>query len=233
MENKIILLLDLDDTLLDFHRAEHEAIKKTFAAQGIAADEAVIARYSEINRIHWEMLESKQITRRPVLVGRFEMLFKELGIAADADETQKLYEDFLSVGHYFMPGAEELLKTLDGRCRMFLCSNGTAKVQAGRIASAGIARYFEKIFISEDIGHDKPSREYFDACSAQIPGYDPKYALMVGDSLTSDILGGINAKIRTCRYNPHLKPGREDIKPDYVISELDQLPELLFEKICW
>ena len=116
---------------------------------------------------------------------------------------------------------------------MFLCSNGTAKVQAGRIASAGIAGYFEKIFISEDIGHDKPSREYFDACCAQIPGYDPRYAIMVGDSLTSDILGGINAKIRTCRYNPHLKPGREDIKPDYEISELDQLPKLLFEEICW
>ena len=233
MENKIILLLDLDDTLLDFRRAEHGAIKKTFDTLGITANEAVIKRYSEINLLHWEMLERKQITRRQVLVGRFETLFRELGIDADADEAQKLYEDYLSVGHYFMPGAEELLRTLDGRCRMFLCSNGTAKVQAGRIASAGIAGYFEKIFISEELGHDKPSREYFDACAAQIPGYDSRYAIMVGDSLTSDILGGKNAKIRTCRYNPHFKPGREDIKPDYEISELDQLPKLLFEEICW
>lgn len=233
MSKDIIVLLDLDDTILDFHKAEYEAIKKTFNQIGVDSSDETIKRYSAINQMHWEMLEKKLITREQVLVGRFETLFKELGIDADAHETQKLYEHLLSIGHYFMPGAEELLEALKGRCRMFICSNGTAPVQAGRIGSAGIAPYFEEIFISEEIGHNKPSKEYFDGCTARIKDYDASHTIMIGDSLSSDILGGINAGIKTCWFNPAGKPGRKDIVPDYEISSLDQLPDLLFNGICW
>lgn len=221
------LFLDLDDTILDFHKAERIALGKTFAAMGLAPTEEVFSRYSRINRSCWESLERGEITRPEVLVGRFQLLFREFGMTVDPSDCASRYEANLSVGHYFLPGAEEALKALSGRYRLFLASNGTARVQAGRIASANIAGFFEKIFVSQEIGADKPSKTYFDRCFSQIPGFDPSKTMIVGDSLTSDILGGQNAGIATCWINPGHSPRREDIRVDYEIEGLAQLPALL------
>ena len=109
----------------------------------------------------------------------------------------------------------------------YIVSNGNLSVQNGRIASAGIAGYFEEIFISQKIGFDKPRKEFFDACFARIPGFDRQRSIIVGDSLTSDIRGGINAGIKTCWYNPRGKAARADIRPDYCITALHELPGLL------
>ena len=221
------LFLDLDDTILDFHKAEEIALAKTFRSFGIDPTPAVTARYSQINKLHWEMLERKELTREQVLVGRFGMLFAELGIVDDPTTCARRYEDNLSVGHYFLPGAEEALEKLSKKYRLFLASNGTAKVQAGRLKSANISHYFENIFVSQQIGANKPAPEYFTRCFAQIPGFDPEKAMIVGDSLTSDILGGQNAGIATCWVNPHHLPRREDIRVDYEIESLAQLYGLL------
>ena len=118
------------------------------------------------------------------------------------------------------------MKSLHEKYRLFLASNGTARVQQGRLTSAGLYPYFEKVFISQEIGFNKPSREYFDACFARIPGFEPGKAIMVGDSLTSDILGGINAGLTTVWVNPEGKPWGS-IRPDYEIKALSQLEELL------
>ena len=112
--------------------------------------------------------------------------------------------------------------------RLFLASNGTASVQKGRMTSANLYRFFEKAFVSQEIGHNKPSKEYFDACFARIPGFDPEKAMIVGDSLTSDIKGGINAGIKTVWVNPGHKVSG-DIKPDHEIEALSQLEGLLEE----
>ena len=95
------------------------------------------------------------------------------------------------------------------------------------MTSANLYRFFEKVFVSQEIGANKPSREYFDRCFAQIPGFDKRKAIIVGDSLTSDILGGQNAGIATCWVNPHHKARREDIRVDYEIEALSQLETLL------
>lgn len=223
------LFLDLDDTILDFRKAEHIALGKTFTAMGLTPTEAVFSRYSRINRTCWEALERGEMTRPQVLVGRFQRLFREFGIEIDPEACAALYESNLSVGHYFLPGAEEALAALAKKQRLFLASNGTARVQTGRIASAGIAHYFEKIFVSQEIGADKPSKTYFDRCFERIPGFDPAKALIVGDSLTSDIRGGQNAGIAACWVNPGHAPRRTDIRVDYEIEALAQLPALLEE----
>lgn len=227
-----IVLLDLDDTLLDFHRAEQIAIARTFVCLGIQPEEAIIRRYSEINASQWKRLERGEISREQVLVGRFTILFEELGIDCSSREAKAAYEGFLSQGHYFMPGAEKLLGTLRNEYRLFICSNGTAVVQEGRLKSAGIGPYFEKIFISEEIGFNKPNPEFFERCFRRIPEFDRERSIIIGDSLTSDILGGINAGIRTCWFNPQRQPGREDIVPDYELVKLEQVPELLKKVFC-
>lgn len=223
------LFLDLDDTILDFHKAERLAIAKTFRDFDLEPTDAVLDRYHVINIEHWQMLERKEITRPQVLTGRFETLFHEMGREINAAEVAEKYEHNLGIGHYFLPGAEEAVIRLSKRYRLFLASNGTASVQHGRLTSAGLYPYFEKVFISQSIGHNKPSREYFDACFAQIPGFDPQKAIMVGDSLTSDILGGVDAGLLTCWINPNHAPGRADIRADYELESITQLEGLLEE----
>ena len=221
------LFLDLDDTILDFHKAEHLALGKTFRQFGLEPTEAVMVRYSQINKAHWERLERKELTREEVLVGRFAVLFAEVGIEADAEKCARAYEDNLSVGQYFLPGAQEALEALSRKYKLYLASNGTAKVQAGRLASANISHYFQEIFVSQEIGANKPDLVYFQRCFAKIPGFDPEKAMMVGDSLTSDILGGQQAGMATCWVNPQGKSPRQDIRPDYEIQALHQLEALL------
>ena len=221
------VFLDLDDTILDFHKAERIALSKTICDFGVEPTEEVLGRYHVINKWHWEQLEQGKLTREEVLQNRFGVLFSELGVAADKEACARAYEKNLSVGHFFLPGAEEAVEALSKKYRLYLASNGTASVQHGRMTSANLYRFFERVFVSQEIGHNKPSKAYFDGCFAQIPGFSPEKAIIVGDSLTSDILGGINAGIATCWVNPQKKPGREDIRPDYEIESLSQLPALL------
>lgn len=219
------LFLDLDDTILDFQKAERLALAKTLESFGLPPTDTVLARYHAINREHWERLERKELTRQQVLVGRFAALFAEMGLSAQAEQVARAYEENLSQGHYFLPGAEEALQSLSKKYKLYLASNGTARVQAGRLKSAGIIPYFQEIFVSEEMGYNKPDPAYFDACFARIPGFRKDRAMMVGDSLTSDILGGIQAGIATCWVNPHHKTG--SIRPDYEIESIVQLEALL------
>lgn len=221
------VLLDIDDTILDFKKAEAIAVKKTFELMGIAADEKLIARYSEINQRQWERLERGELSREQVLVERFRILFDEIGVSAPAEVAQATYENLLSIGHYFIDGAEELLNELYGKYELYIVSNGTAFVQDRRLKSADIVRFFKRIFISERVGHNKPSKEFFDTALGSIEGFDRSCAILLGDSLTSDILGGINAGIKTCWFNPKGKAPRPDIVPDYEIKHLSEFPELL------
>lgn len=221
------LFLDLDDTILDFHKAEHLALGKTLRSFGLEPTQEVLDRYTQINRAHWQMLERKELTREQVLVGRFAALFQERNIQADAEKVARCYEDFLSQGHYFLPGAQEALQSLSQTYRLYLTSNGTAKVQAGRLKSAGIRPYFQEIFISQELGANKPDVLYFQRCAERIPGFDPQRTMIVGDSLTSDIQGGINAGLHTCWVNPRHVSCPEDIRPEYEIEGLCQLEELL------
>ena len=223
------LFLDLDDTILDFHKAESIAVRKALTEAGLNVTDEVVARYSAINKLHWEMLERGEITRDQVKVLRFARLFEAEGVAADAEATAKNYEVLLGIGHYFLPGAEEAVEYLSKHYRLFLASNGTASVQKGRMTSANLYRFFEKVFVSEEIGANKPSMDYFGPAFAQIPGFDKSKAIIVGDSLSSDIKGGKNAGIRTCWVNPNHTPARADIQPDYEIEALHQLPKLLEE----
>ncbi len=225
--NKPVVLLDLDNTILNFDKAEEAALSKTLIHYEIEPDPEILRRYNLINIAQWERWERNEISRHEVLTGRFQILFDELGVQRDCEEAQEMYEELLSYGHWFMPGAEELLEKLDGRYRMFICSNGTARVQAGRMKSAAIEHYFEKIFVSEKMKTNKPSPDYFRACFNEISDIDLKRTIMIGDSLTSDIRGGVNAGIMTCWFNPKGKENTFDFAPTYEVRALSEIPELL------
>lgn len=221
------VLFDLDDTLLDFHRAEAEAIRHTLREIGIDATDETVGLYSRINRSCWAKLETGEYTRDQVLHNRFDFLFEALGVEGDAHATQKLYEYRLSLGAYYVDGAEELLNTLYGKYRLYLATNGIVNVQSRRIKDSGIGKYFEDIFVSERIGYNKPDKRFFDAAFSRIDGFKHEESVMVGDLLTSDIRGGINAGIKTVYFNPKGKENDTDIHPDYEIHSLAELAGLL------
>ena len=221
------LFIDLDETILDFHKAEAMAIAKTLQSFGLEPDEQVVTRYSQINKSYWERLERKEVTREFLLINRFADLFAEYGMSVDPVQCARTYEKNLSTGHYFLPGAREAVESLSRKYKLYLASNGTARVQAGRLESANISHFFQEIFISQEVGANKPDREYFDRCCARIPGFDRSKTMIVGDSLTSDILGGKQAGIQTCWVNPKGKPCPEKLQPDYEIPALSALESLL------
>lgn len=221
------VLFDLDDTLFDFHKAEKIALTKTLVHFGIDPTEETMALYSTINAAHWKRLELGEISREEVKVGRYRELFKTIGVECDPVKATAYYESMLAIGHYFMPGAPELLEELYRKYRLYIVSNGTAKVQEGRIGSSGIAKYMDGIFISQILGANKPDKQFFDICFAEIPDFSLSETVIIGDSLSSDIKGGINAGITTVWFNPKGIENDNDIKPDYTIKELSEVPGLL------
>lgn len=220
------IFLDLDDTILDFHRSEAVSLAKTLKSLNVEPTDKVIARYSAINLAHWKALERRELTREQVLTGRFRQLFEELGMNVSPNVAQSLYEKNLSESHFFIDGAPRLLMTLSKKYPLYIVSNGTTLVQTSRIASSGIGRYFKGIFLSEQLGADKPQIEFFERATGQIEGYKPEESIILGDSLTSDIQGGINAGMHTCWFNPHRRE-RGDITPEFEIADLAEFDNVL------
>ncbi len=224
---KKYIFLDLDGTIFDFNYAERVSLIGMLEELGIEYDDSVPELYSEINDKHWHALERGQITRDEMLTHRFTELFALINATASPLDARRSYEGRLSDCYYYIDGAEELLCELSKKdYKLYLASNGTDSVQTRRIEASGIARYFDDIFISERIGHNKPSLLYFEECFKRIEGFDKSLAVIVGDSLSSDILGGKNANITTIWYNPcQISCG--NIAPDYEIANLSELIPLL------
>lgn len=224
---KPILLFDLDNTILDFNSGEHAALSGALRHFGIEPTEEILSVYHEINIKYWEMLERGELSRKQVLEGRFDELFERYDIDCTGEKIQSVYEKYLGAQHEFVPGARELLELLYEKNDLYIVSNGCSGIQAPRIAGAGLEKYFKAFFVSEDIGYDKPDMRFFEYCIAHIPDFSHGRAVIIGDSLTSDIKGGKNAEITTCWFDPEKKSAPVRDKPDYVIYGLDELPEKL------
>ncbi len=221
------ILFDMDDTLLDFKTAEKAALCRTLGSFGFAPSPEDAALYSRLNAEQWALLECKSITRAELKVRRFDLFFKAVHLDVSPEEAAARYETELSWGHFFIDGAEALLRVLYGRFRLYLVSNGTARVQQGRMESAGLARWFDDIFISENIGVDKPDSRFFAFCFSRIPDFRRDETVIVGDRLSSDIEGGKNAGIKAVWFNPHHTANDTDVVPDREIRSLAELPPLL------
>ena len=219
------VFLDLDDTILDFHASEKVALAQAMEKLGVKVDEAMSERYSVINRAQWERLEKGLATRDQILTDRFAVFLSEIGCSVDPKAVRDLYESRLSETCIFIDGAKDLLDTLYGKYSLYLASNGTEHVQKRRLEISGIPKYFKEIFISQSIGHNKPSVEFFEYCFSKIGNVCKSETIIIGDSPSSDILGGINAGMLTCRYNPHNK--KSDVTADYEVSTLAEIPSLL------
>lgn len=183
---KDIFLLDMDATLLDFPAAETRNFRKTLAELGIENRGGMYARFHEINDGLWRLLERGGISREALKVERFRRLFEEFGLNADAGKASDLYFSNFPEICIPYPGAREFLAQLATWGRIFIVTNGGTAIQRRHIALAGFAPYLTDVFISEELGADKPSYAYVEKVTSRIAGFSPARAVLMGDSLTSD-----------------------------------------------
>lgn len=221
------LLFDVDGTLLDFDKAEQYALEYTFRHYDISLTYEINQRYEEINKKLWKDFENGLIDKKTVVYSRFVLLFKEFNIPVDGIAFEDDYQKALGQGYFVLPHTIEVLSALYQKYPLYVVTNGVSQTQYSRLEGTDIKKYFQNIFVSEDIGHQKPSKEYFDYCFKNIDKIDLSKTLIIGDSLSSDIQGGINAGIDTCWFNPNHLDKPEAMPINYEIHDLRELLQLL------
>lgn len=229
MTNIKIILWDIDGTILNFHEAEKNAIRKCFEIFGLGeCTDSMLAEYSLINKKYWEMLERNEITKPQVLEGRFKEFFTnhQLDISC-ISAFNKEYQIRLGDTICFNDNAFQIISDLKGKVRQYAVTNGTKSAQKNKLSKSGLDKILDGVFISDEIGIEKPMKGFFDAVFAEIGNAQKEEVLIVGDSLTSDILGGNNAGILCCWYNPTNKKADVNYRIDYEIDSLNKIYDIL------
>lgn len=224
-----ILLWDVDGTLLDFIAAEKAAVQTLFREFGLGeCTDEMVERYSRINKEYWERLERGELGKPEILVRRFADFFSSEGLdASKAPEFNEQYQVRLGDTVVFCDDSYELLSSLRGRVKQYAVSNGTVVAQTRKLRRSGFDRLLDGVFLSEELGYEKPATEFFDRVFAAIGEPDRERVLIVGDSLTSDITGGNRAGIRTCWYNPKGEPNLTAAHADYEIRDLHGILDII------
>lgn len=220
------ILLDADNTLFDFDVCEKEAFYSTLESLGISPSETMYKGYQTINQACWKQLEKGELTREDLQNVRFERFAKEFDLSLDPIDANRRYIENLSTLGILIPGAVDFVKTLSDAAKIYIITNGIARVQHGRFKNCPLLPYIRQIFISEEVGFAKPDKAFFDRVAEMIPDFDAKEAIVIGDSLTSDIQGANNASLACIWYNPHgKKAGSERI--DYTASTYEEILNIL------
>lgn len=228
MKKFTTILWDVDGTLLDFLYSQKYAITKCFRTAGRDITEEQIKRYSQINDDYWRRLELGEITKDQLLTGRFATLFEEYKIKdIDLAVFAKEYQEALGSVFSFIDDSLTICKALQEKVRQYVITNGVTATQMNKLKLSGLVEAMDGIFISEQIGTPKPAKEFFDYCLKHIEEKDKSKLLIVGDSLSSDIKGGVLSGIPTCWYRPKGAINDTPYHPDYEISDLHMLYDIL------
>ena len=221
------LLFDADHTLFDFKSAEYYALKEALEYFGLPNTDEHIERYSDINVKYWKMLERGEIDKKSLMLARFVEFATEYGFEDKAQGLSDLYMSNLAHQAQLFDGALEMIAELSKKYRLFIITNGVKSTQDGRFGISPITKYFEKIFISEVVGFEKPHKEFFNAVANGIDGFDPEKAIVIGDSLSSDIKGAINSGLDCIWYNPQKKDAPEGWNITHTVENFEEILEIL------
>lgn len=224
-----VILWDIDGTLLNFLEAEKCAIRKCFEIFGLGeCTEKMLSEYSLINKKYWEILERGEMTKPQILEARFVDFFRAYGLDTGvAPAFNKEYQLKLGETICFNDNGYDLVTKLKGTYKQYAVTNGTKVAQDKKLNKSGLIDLFDGVFISDVIGFEKPSKEFFEPVFEELKDYNKEEILIVGDSLTSDMQGGNNVGVLCCWYNPENKENDKDIKIDYEIDDLQKLMYIL------
>lgn len=222
------LLFDADNTLFDFDQTAKDAFAATFGAFGIKQEAHHYDQYFEISQQCWRDFEDKKIDQNTLRRVRFELFFEAAKIEGNALQFNNQYLQNLIHHSSLLEGAMELLQQLHGKIPMAIITNGLKDIQPHRLQQTGLTPFFETIVISDEIGVSKPHAPFFDHTFEKINFPKKSEVLVIGDSLSSDILGGHNYGLDTCWFNPKGLQNYLEIEPTYEIGDLKELQQLIF-----
>lgn len=224
-----VILWDIDGTLLNFRKAECVVIRKCFESFGMGeCTDEMIERYSAINKGYWERLERGELSKAEALKWRFRDFFQEEGLPIElAADFNREFQLRMGDAVFFQDNGYELVQELRGRVKQYAVTNGTKMAQKRKLENSGLNQLLDGVFISDEIGLEKPAKGFFEHVWTRIGPYEKQEILIVGDSLTSDMLGGNRAGILCCWYNPAGLVSPKDLKIDHEIKNLWQVKELL------
>ena len=217
------LFFDFDDTLIDFKAAEKVALPKVFAHYDFPLTETVEMKYREINKALWDQLERGEVTREALLERRFKETFQFFGLQVNGIEIDQTYRNLLVETIVLMDGVEEVLRTLSQNYDLYIVTNGISETQHKRIQAANLTSYFKGLFVSEQTGYQKPQIQFFDYVFQQIGDIKNEECLIIGDSYSADMIGGMNAGIDTCWFNPYNNQPTASYQPTYEIKHFKDL----------
>lgn len=216
-----IILMDSDNTILNYSRSEKNSLFKALKFYNVRPSKKILKLYREINDNLWKMHERGEIPKSQIGKERFSRFLSKLEKDIDPSEFNDRYMLYLSDTRYKIKGAITLLKKLKKLgARVYIVTNGTDWIQQKRLTNSSVRPYLDEVFVSEKIGHSKPSEKYFNYCFNQIPNFDKSKTLLVGDSVTADVEGAINAKVDSCHFCPK---GTPCDKATYSIKKLSKL----------
>lgn len=221
------VFIDIDNTLLDFYKSSKKALKSAFHDFEIAYKEEYLAVFHKINDGLWRKIENGTLTREELFKIRFNAVFDALGISADGIGVEKAYRKYLFETAIPVDGAEDILKYLSGKYAVYAASNAIYDQQINRLTKAGLIGYFDGVFVSEKLGFQKPSKEFYDECFKLAGGINPAQTVMIGDSLTADIEGGKNYGMVTVWYNHMKATPSVGVTPDYAVNSLVEIKNIL------
>ena len=221
-----ILLFDLDDTLLDFGANEIDSLNKLFHQHGYDFSDELFRVYDSVNKQLWTDYENGNIALDQLLNTRFSETMLKLNTIVDGKKWENQYRELLGNGHQLIDGALEVCQSLSVSHRLFVVTNGVTKTQIKRLKQAGLYEFFEDTFYSQSIGFQKPSKEFFDYVIGHIRDFNVREALIIGDSLNTDIKGGLQSGIDTCWINRKLQKCSAEIKSTYTITSLAELCDI-------
>lgn len=225
--NYTTLLFDLDDTILNFSRGEQAALVSLFKEMNVENVQEIIDEYVLLNKSLWREIEKGSLSRDYVLNKRFSLLFEKFDRKVDGVQVENRYRYFLEMQHELIEGAEEVLRKLHETHKIYIITNGVFKTQIKRIKDSKLEGIFDGIFVSEEIGYQKPVKEYFEVVMRKIPEFNLRKTLIIGDSLTADVLGGTQNNIDTCWFNLKKEQNHTKIKPKYEINSLREIYEII------
>ena len=221
------ILFDADNTLFDFDRSARHSLEQAMLYFDLPFEETHHITYGIVNKRCWEAFERGELSPKVLRSKRFELFFNEIGVSANPSLFSKCYLEFLAGGDFMLDGARALLEQLHSEFQLVLITNGLKEVQRPRIQKAELQSYFHTIVVSDEIGSAKPHPAFFDYTFEQIGQPKKEEAIVVGDSLSSDILGGQQYGLDTVWYNPKKKQSPEHIRPTYQIEALADLHQII------
>lgn len=221
------VLIDIDNTLLDFDKCAKTAVKEIMRQFSLPVTDKDLEDFIKISDSLWEQIEKGTITRPEMYKKRSSTFLNNLGYTADADLMERLFREHIKVSKETVDGAEDLLAYLHTKYTISAISNASHDQQSKRLELANLFRYVDNCFTSNQIGSEKPNAKFFDYCFNALDNPKKEEVILIGDSITADVIGGKNYGIKTCYFEFKSPKKTYNVTPDYKVYSLAEIKSIL------